>query len=48
MKYVVIKNAHPDGVSGVAFLEEGDGNGKVVSTGADACVKTWSFTHPAA
>ncbi len=44
MKHVAIKNAHPDGVTGVAFLD----NATVVSVGADACVKTWSVSHPAA
>ncbi|KAI3635576.1 hypothetical protein MIR68_006214 [Amoeboaphelidium protococcarum] len=41
MKYIAIKGAHQDGVSGVAFLN----NNTVVSTGADSCVKVWNVTH---
>ena len=57
MKYIAIKGkrsllvgrvasmifvgAHQEGVSGVAFLDEMT----IVSTGSDACVKTWSIVH---
>ncbi|WVQ93436.1 hypothetical protein IAU59_000510 [Kwoniella sp. CBS 9459] len=37
-KNVPIKNAHPGGVSGVSWL----GNEKIISTGADGCVRTWT------
>ncbi|KAF9113242.1 WD40 repeat-like protein [Mortierella sp. AM989] len=40
-KKIAILNAHALSVSGVAFIEED----KIVTTGADACVKTWKLTH---
>lgn len=40
-KFVQIKGAHQEGVSGVAFLDDAT----VVSVGADACVKTWKVTY---
>lgn len=33
------KNAHPGGVNGVAWV---DGNTRLVSAGADGCVRTWT------
>ncbi|KAF9431871.1 WD repeat-containing protein 1 [Entomortierella beljakovae] len=41
MKKIAILNAHALSVSGAAFVEEN----KIVTTGADACVKTWKLTH---
>lgn len=41
MKHVAIKNAHQESVTGVTFLDQNT----VVSTGNDACVKTWSITQ---
>ena len=38
---IAIPNAHALSVSGVAFVDEDT----IVSTGADACVKTWKLTH---
>ncbi|KAG0312127.1 hypothetical protein BGZ99_009710 [Dissophora globulifera] len=40
-KRIAITNAHALSVSGAAFVDEDT----VVSTGADACVKTWKVTH---
>ncbi|KAL1406387.1 WD40 repeat-like protein [Vanrija albida] len=37
LRNVAIKNAHPGGVSGVAWESET----KVISAGADACARTW-------
>lgn len=42
-KNLAIKNAHANGVTGVAWVEEG----VLVSSGADGCLKTWSITPPA-
>ncbi|KAF9422411.1 hypothetical protein BGZ94_008590 [Podila epigama] len=41
MKKVALLNAHALGVTGVAFVDEDT----LLSTGADACVKTWKITH---
>jgi len=41
MKRIAIPNAHALGVSGTAFLDDET----VVSSGTDACVKTWKLTH---
>ncbi|KAG0205103.1 hypothetical protein BGX28_003203 [Mortierella sp. GBA30] len=41
MKKIAILNAHALSVSGTAFIDEDT----IVSTGADACVKTWKLTH---
>ncbi|WVR03821.1 hypothetical protein IAU60_000817 [Kwoniella sp. DSM 27419] len=40
VKNTAIKNAHPGGVSGVSWLTED----KLVTTGADGCVRTWALT----
>ncbi|KAG0354323.1 WD40 repeat-like protein, partial [Gamsiella multidivaricata] len=40
-KKILIANAHALSVSGAVFVDED----RVVSTGADACVKTWKLTH---
>ncbi|KAI1320904.1 WD40 repeat-like protein, partial [Mortierella claussenii] len=40
-KRIAILNAHGLSVSGAAFVDEG----RIVTTGADACVKTWTLTH---
>ncbi|KAF9914329.1 hypothetical protein BX616_008522 [Lobosporangium transversale] len=40
-KRIAILNAHALSVSGTAFVEED----RIVTTGADACVKTWKITH---
>ncbi|KAG0002585.1 hypothetical protein BGZ65_002528 [Modicella reniformis] len=40
-KRITILNAHAQGVSGTVFVDEDT----IVSTGADACVKTWKLTH---
>lgn len=40
---IPIKGAHAGGVSGVSFLDED----KLVSTGADAAIRTWKITHHA-
>ncbi|KAI8346341.1 quinon protein alcohol dehydrogenase-like superfamily [Mortierella sp. GBAus27b] len=40
-KRIAILNAHQLGVSGTVFLDDET----VVSTGSDACVKTWKLTH---
>lgn len=36
---LIEQNAHPGGVSGVAWSE---GNEKIISAGADGCVRTWT------
>ncbi|KAF9178422.1 hypothetical protein BGZ50_007745 [Haplosporangium sp. Z 11] len=41
MKKIAILNAHSLSVSGAAFIDEDT----IVSTGADACIKTWKLTH---
>ncbi|KAG9322246.1 hypothetical protein KVV02_003162 [Mortierella alpina] len=41
MKKIAILNAHALGVSGTSFLDDDT----VVSSGTDACVKTWKLTH---
>ncbi|KAL5641057.1 hypothetical protein ACGC1H_001509 [Rhizoctonia solani] len=41
-KNISVKNAHANGVTGVAWVEEG----LLASTGADGCVKTWKVTPP--
>lgn len=41
MKKIAILNAHALGVSGTAFLDDET----VVSSGSDACIKTWRLTH---
>ncbi|KAG0334913.1 hypothetical protein BG000_007944 [Podila horticola] len=41
MKKVSMMNAHALGVNGVAFVDDDT----VVTTGTDACVKTWKITH---
>lgn len=41
MKFIAIKGAHQEGVSGVAFL---DGT-TISSTGHDACVKIWTIVY---
>ncbi len=41
---VKVGNAHKEGVNGVVWLDSDDDKGKVVSTGADASVKTWTVT----
>jgi WD40 repeat protein len=43
MKYIAIKGAHQDGVTGVRFVD----NDTVVSTGHDANVKVWKVQHHA-
>lgn len=43
MKYVAIKGAHQEGVSGVKFMDKTT----VVSTGNDSSVKVWNVTHHA-
>ncbi|KAF8939163.1 hypothetical protein BGZ58_010513, partial [Dissophora ornata] len=40
-KRIAIPNAHALSVSGAVFVDEDT----IVSTGADACVKTWKLTH---
>ncbi|ODN76630.1 hypothetical protein L202_05277 [Cryptococcus amylolentus CBS 6039] len=37
---IAIKNAHPGGVAGVSWV----GNTKLVSAGADGCVRTWTVS----
>ncbi len=40
MKNIALKNVGPGGVNSVLWVESGDGKqGKVVSAGADACVR---------
>ncbi|KAF9085229.1 hypothetical protein BGX23_009844 [Mortierella sp. AD031] len=41
MKKIAIPNAHSQSVSGVGFVDETT----IVTTGADACVKTWKLIH---
>jgi WD40 repeat protein len=36
------QNAHPGGVSGVSWSE---GNEKIISAGADGCVRTWTVAQ---
>lgn len=43
LRNVAIKNAHPGGVSGVAWESET----RVVSAGADGCVRNWEVPVPA-
>lgn len=40
-KRIAILSAHGRGVSGTAFVDDNT----IVSTGADACIKTWKLTH---
>lgn len=40
---IALKNIHPGGVSGVAYLDENT----VVTSGADAAVRTWKIAHHA-
>ena len=41
MKKIAIKNAGLGGVNAVLWLEEDGKKGKLMSTGADACVRVW-------
>ena len=43
MKNIAIKNAHANGVSGVAYLDEDT----VVSAGSDAALRSWKIKHHA-
>ncbi|KAK0458981.1 WD40 repeat-like protein [Desarmillaria tabescens] len=44
MKNIALKNVGPGGVSAVLWVESGDGKiGKLVSAGADACVRVWEI-----
>ena len=45
MKSTAVKNAGPGGVNAVLWLEGGKG-GKLVSAGADACVRVWEVMFP--
>lgn len=42
MKFVEVRGAHQEGVTNVGMVDEVT----VVSTGQDACVKTWTVVHP--
>lgn len=41
MKFIQIKGAHQEGVTGIFFLD----NDTVLSVGQDACVKIWNLKH---
>ena len=41
MKNIAIKKAGLGGVNAVLWLEEDEKKGKLVSSGADACVRVW-------
>ncbi len=44
MKNIALKNVGPGDVSGVLWIESGDGKtGKLVSAGADVCVRVWEI-----
>lgn len=48
LKNIAIKNAGTGGVNGVLWIDGGEGKtGKLVSSGADACVKVWEVTFHA-
>jgi len=47
MKKIAIKNAGLGGVNAVLWLEEDGTKGKLVSTGADACVRVWDIVFHA-
>ena len=41
MKKIAIKNVGQGGANAVFWLEEDGKKGKLVSSGADACVRVW-------
>lgn len=41
MKHITIKNAHPEYINGVEWLDDST----IISVGQDACVKTWKIQH---
>ncbi|PBK89799.1 WD40 repeat-like protein, partial [Armillaria gallica] len=44
MRNIALKNVGPGGVSGILWIESGDGKtGKLVSAGADVCVRVWEI-----
>jgi len=43
-KYIAIKNAVPGGVNTVIWRHSNSTVGKLISAGADACVRTWEVT----
>ncbi|PBK89803.1 WD40 repeat-like protein [Armillaria gallica] len=44
MKNIALTNVGPGGVNGVLWVESGDGKtGKLVSAGADVCVRVWEI-----
>ena len=45
MKSTAVKNAGPWGVNAVLWLEGGK-DGRLVSAGADACVRVWDVKFP--
>lgn len=44
LSYIANKNAGPGGVSCVAWLETEEKKGRLLSTGSDACIRTWEVT----
>ena len=44
MSNIAIKNAIPGGVTTIAWLFDSEKRGKLISAGADACVRTWNVT----
>ena len=44
---IVIRHAGPGGVNVVFWMEEDGKKGKLVSSGADACVRVWDVTFHA-